>query len=174
MDMSLAAAESARRSDIGACPFRLYEEHDVHPHPEWEHYQPSHKFDWKERCRLQHSRNIVIRRQLEKGNPVQFRCWGTNMHPKAQEGDWVIFEPVIDLSELQVGDIVFCLVGGEFTYRAQVIAGISAYNEDKALARGHEYDPGCKRYLISTQRGKHIATISGHDIIGRLVEVIYA
>jgi len=96
------------------------------------------------------------------------------MHPKAQEGDWVIFEPVIDLSELQVGDIVFCLVGGEFTYRAQVIAGISAYNEDKALARGHEYDPGCKRYLISTQRGKHIATISGHDIIGRLVEVIYA
>ena len=174
MDMSLAAAESARRNDSMALPFRLYEEHDVHPNPDWEGYEPANKFDWKERQRLMATRNIVIQHQLQEGNPVQFRCWGPNMHPRAHEGDWVIFEPVLDLSELQVGDIVFCRAGGTFTYRAQTITGMSAYSEAIAAAQGTDYDIGWRRYIISAQKGnKFIDIIHGHNMFGRLVEVIY-
>ena len=96
------------------------------------------------------------------------------MHPRAHEGDWVTFEPVLDLSQLEIGDIVFCRTGGPFEYCAQVITGMSAYSELIAAAHRTEYDLGYRNYLISTQKGKFVNIIHGHNIFGRLVEVIYA
>ena len=90
-----------------ACPFRIYEEHGTHPDPRWVGWEPHNRFDYHERMRLMHSRNRIIKEQLTYGHPVQFRCWGFCLHPWVCDGDCCIFEPIVCLSSLRRGDIVF-------------------------------------------------------------------
>ena len=65
---------------------------------------------WPEEYRMMFARNHVIKQELKAGNPVQFRCWGFCLHPWVCDGDCCIFEPVVCLSSLRRGDIVFCHV----------------------------------------------------------------
>ena len=74
---------------------------------------------WDERVRMMHARNLVIKEQLQRGNLVQFRVWGLSMYPLVHKGDCCLFEPVVYVSRLRVGDIIFCQldIGSRFVAR---------------------------------------------------------
>ena len=75
--------------------FRIHQKHDVHPDPLWKFYMPYNAHDQEQLLQMRHSRNLVIKEQLQKGNNLQFCCSGLSMYPAMQEGDLCVFEPVL-------------------------------------------------------------------------------
>ena len=106
--------QCATEIDHRVCTFRIYEDHAIQTDPRLRDGQS--KYSTKERNRLMRSRNLMIKEMLTKGNPVQFRNLGDCMFPTARDKDCCLFEPVIRLSHLKVGDIVFFQIGtpGQF------------------------------------------------------------
>ena len=120
-----------------------------------------------------HARNLILKEQLREGHPVQFRCWGLSMYPRVLEGDCCIFEPVVVLSKLRIGDLVFCQTQPDDNFFARTISW--ALTPSVASARDGDGDIGTwKKYGIATQKGKHVGHCYGNNIYGRLVEVIHA
>ena len=119
-----------------------------------------------------HSRNIMIKEQLTLGHPVQFRCLGGCMHPTAHDKDCCIFEPVVSLACLKIGDIVFCQTepNGDF-----LAGGISEKHPELAkLARSAENEYGAwLRFAVSIERSSQFYNCYGCKIYGRLVEAVY-
>ena len=150
------------------CPFRINENHDVHFDPEWDWYVQDNAPAWFERVRMMHARSLVIKEQLQMGNPVQFRVWGQGMYPRVHKGDCCIFEPVVCLATLQVGDIVFCQLEQEGKLCAHEISYVP--KQSAASAQDDVFD-GWLTFHISTQYGKWIGTCLGNNIYGRLVEM---
>lgn len=54
--------------------------------------------------------NIILK--LQNGETVSFRPCGNSMTPLIYSKQLITVEPVKDLNELQIGDIVFCKVNG--------------------------------------------------------------
>ena len=119
---------------------------------------------------MSHARNLVIKDLLQEGNPVQFRVWGKGMQPRVHKGDCCIFEPVVCLATLQVGDIVFCQLEQEGKFCAHEISYVP--KQSAASAQDDDFD-GWLPFHISTQSGKRIGTCPGHNIYGGLVEVTF-
>ncbi len=154
------------------CPFRIYEEDDVNFGPEWDWYVPDNPTAWTERARGMHARNLVIKKQLKAGNPVQFRVWGLSLYPLAHKGDCCLFEPVLYLSKLRIGDIIFCQldIGGGFY--AHKISGITIPAASAPTAEVEDFRTG-ETYTISVQNGKCVGSCKGDTIYGRLVELSF-
>ena len=68
--------------------------------PEWDWYVPESSAAWDERLRRKHVRNLVIKEQL--------RVCSLSMYPLVHKGDCCLFEPVVYVSKLRIGDIIFC------------------------------------------------------------------
>ena len=123
---------------------------------------------------LMHSRNLIIKEQLADGNPVQFRCWGACLAPVAEPDDCCIFEPVVSLSKLKVGDIVFCQIEKECIYCAKqgnfYAGAITKVPSAESAQCADESDGALLRFEISTHLGSIVGTALGYNIYGRLVE----
>ena len=154
------------------CPFRIYEEHDVNFGPEWDWYVPDNAPAWYERVRMMHARNLVIKEQLQRGNPVQFRVWGLSMYPLVHKGDCCLFEPVVYVSRLRIGDIIFCQLDIGSRFFAHKISGITIPAASAPTAEDEDFRTG-ETYTISAQNGKCVGFCKGHTIYGRLVEVSF-
>ena len=90
--------------------------------------------------------------RLQSGETVQFRPRGHSMSGKIESGQLCTVEPIEDLAQLRVGDIVLCKVNA-----AQYLHLIKAI-------RG-------KQFQIGNTRGRINGWISGSSISGRLVRV---
>ena len=118
------------------------------------------------------ARNHVIKQELKAGNPVQFRVWGNSLYPRAHKGDCVIFEPVIDVSMLQVQDIVFCNLSGMEKCCAYMISEVHEPSAESA----HDADDDFGRrleFFIGTPSGDRFGNCYGQNIYSRLVEALY-
>ncbi len=51
--------------------------------------------------------------ELQKGKSVKFRPHGNSMQGKIESGQLCTVEPVIEQTQIQVGDIVLCKVNGK-------------------------------------------------------------
>jgi phage repressor protein C with HTH and peptisase S24 domain len=87
---------------------------------------------------------------LSEGKEVSFRPHGNSMKPKIKSGQKVTVSPALD--DLQVGDIVFCKVRGNFYVHL-----LSAIQE--------------KRYQISNNRGHVNGWIGEHKSYGKVIKV---
>lgn len=67
-----------------------------------------------------HARIIA---DLRAGNTVRVRGKGNSMTPKIRSGEVLTFEPILDPSTVQRGDIVFCKVNGN-VYDGHLVTGI--------------------------------------------------
>ena len=121
---------------------------------------------------MSHARNLVIKDRLQDGNPVQFRVWGQGMYPRVHKGDCCIFEPVVCLSTLRVGDIVFCQLEPQGKYCAHMINGVPKQSAASAQYTDDDLD-GWLTFHISTQHAKRVGKCYGHNIYGLLVEVTF-
>jgi len=170
----LAQLPGGAETDRQACPFRIYESHGTNPDPRWTKHVPVNAYDYDERMRLMHSRNLIIKEQLADGNHVQFRCWGTCLSPVAESDDCCIFEPVVSLSKLKVGDIVFCQIEKECNFCAKqgnFYAGATTGVPSAESAQCADESYGALlSFEISTQTGSIVGTALGYNIYGRLVE----
>lgn len=89
--------------------------------------------------------------KLLDGETVSFRPRGNSMSPKIESGQLCTVEPV-DPSELEVGDIVLCKVGGaEYLHLIKAIQG--------------------ERYQIGNNRGRINGWVTLGSIYGRLSRV---
>ena len=154
---------------LQARTFRIHQKHDVHPDPLWKFYMPYDAHEREQLLQMRHARNLVIKDQLQKGNNVQFRCSGLSMYPAVQEGGYCVFEPVLCLSKLQIGDIVFCQIEPEETFCAHTISGLS--KPSAASAQYGDDDGEWVNFSISTQHGKQVGNCYRYQIYGSLVKV---
>ena len=152
------------------CPFRLYEYHAIRDDPRFRDEQSV--YNTKERKRLMRSRNLMIKLMLTHGHPVQFRCLGNCMYPTVHNKDCCIFEPVVCLSSLKLGDIVFCQIGGKGEFDAEKIGALP--NGLAESARSKDLDYGAwLRFIICNHGGQTVGLCNGCHIYGRLVEAVY-
>ena len=156
--------------DKDVCPFRLYEYHAIRDDPRFRDEQS--RYNTKERKRQMRSRNVMIKAMLTKGNPVQFRNLGDYMPPLVHDKDCCRFEPVICLSHLQKGDIVFCQIGNPGQFHAGEIAALPAESAESAQAAKQDCGAWLK-FQISTKRYKFAQVCNGCQIYGRLVAAVY-
>ncbi len=119
-----------------------------------------------------HSRSLMFKEMLTKGNPVQFRNLGDCMFPTAHDKDCCLFEPVMCVSHLKVGDIVFCQIGTPGRFYAGKISALPLESAESAQAASQD----CGSWLtfqISTTHSKFPLPANGCQIYGRLVEAVY-
>ena len=88
---------------------------------------------------------------LTKGNPVQFRNLGDYIYPAAHDKDCCLLEPVICLSHLKVGDIVFCQIGTPGQFDAGKIMASPVESAESTQAANEQYGAWLK-FQISTQQ----------------------
>lgn len=89
--------------------------------------------------------------QLREGKTVSFRPRGNSMRGKIESGDLCTVAPV-DVTTLEVGDIVLCKVNGrEYLHLIKAIQG--------------------ERFQIGNNRGKMNGWVSANGIFGKLVRV---
>jgi len=87
--------------------------------------------------KLRHRRNMMIREDLEKREPVFYRSSGNSMWPLVQSDDGCTFHPIDEAteewgihavqkeaSEIGVGDIVFCQVQPSLQYYAHIVLDV--------------------------------------------------
>ena len=66
--------------------------------------------NWETQLGLREVRNSLCRDMLLTGRSVQFRSSGNSLYPLVRSGDVTMWEPVRDHSQLEVGEVVFCVV----------------------------------------------------------------
>ena len=125
---------------------------------------PDNPTAWNERIRMVLARNLVIKEQLQRGHSVQFRVCGLSMSQLVHKGDCCLFEPVVFVSKLRIGDIIFCQldVGSRFC----TPAASAPTAEDEDFRTG-------ETYTISAQNCKCVGFCKGHRIYGHLVELSF-
>ena len=121
---------------------------------------------------MSHARNLAIKDLLQEGNPVQFRVWGLSMYPLVHKGDCCLFEPVVYVSKLRIGDIIFCQLDIGSRFFAHKISGITIPAASAPTAEDENFRTG-ETYTISAPNGKCVGYCKGHTIYGRLVEVSF-
>ena len=89
--------------------------------------------------------------KLKEGEDVSFRPRGNSMQPKIKSGQLCTVSPV-DVSTLEVGDIVLCKVkGNEYLHLVKAIQG--------------------ERFQIGKNRGHINGWIYANGIFGRLISI---
>jgi hypothetical protein len=91
--------------------------------------------------------------KLKEGSRVSFRPRGTSMEPKIKSGQLCTVEPVLDVSNLKVNDVVLCKVKGN-----QYLHLITAID-----TKG--------RFQISNNKGFVNGWINKNSIYGKLISV---
>ena len=62
--------------------------------------------------------------RVKNGETISFRPKGNSMSPKIESGQLVTVAPILDLSLIQVGDIVLCSVKGQqFLHLVSAVQG---------------------------------------------------
>lgn len=90
--------------------------------------------------------------RLKEGETVSFRPRGNSMQGKIESGQLCTVEPIADPTELRVGDIVLCKVGGaQYLHLIKAIQG--------------------ERFQIGNNRGRINGWVSAGGIFGRLTKV---
>lgn len=89
--------------------------------------------------------------RLKEGQTVSFRPRGNSMSPKVESGQLCTVSPV-EVSDLRVGDVVLCKVGG-----AEYLHLVKAQQGD--------------RFQIGNNRGRINGWVGAGSIYGRLVKV---
>lgn len=90
--------------------------------------------------------------KLTAGETVSFRPRGSSMTGKIESGQLCTVEPVADVSDLKVGDIVLCKVkGNEYLHLVKAIQG--------------------QRFQIVNNRGFNNGWIGPNSIFGRCIKV---
>jgi len=87
---------------------------------------------------------------LREGQEVSFRPKGNSMHPKICSGQKVTVSP--DVTDVKVGDIVFCKVKGR--YYVHLLSAMSK-----------------NRYQISNNRGHVNGWIGSNSLYGKVISV---
>ena len=116
------------------------------------------------------ARNLVIKEQLQRSNSVQFRVCGLSMPPLVHKGDCCLFEPVVYVSRLRIGDIIFCQLDVGSRFLAHKISGITIPAASAPTAEVEDFRTG-ETYTISAQNGKCVGFCKSHTSYGRLVEL---
>lgn len=91
---------------------------------------------------------------LKKGETVSFRPKGNSMRPRIESGNKVTVSP--DISEVQVNDIVFCKVHGNFYVH---------------LVKAIKTEQDAKRYLIANNHGRINGWVGKNAVYGKVIEV---
>jgi hypothetical protein len=90
--------------------------------------------------------------QLKQGTVVSFRPRGHSMSGKIESGQLCTVEPITDIPDLNVGDIVLCKVNGtEYLHLIKAIQG--------------------QRFQIGNNRGRINGWIGPASLYGRCVKV---
>ena len=108
----------------------------------------------------------------KRGNPVQFRVCSLSMYPLVHKGDCCLFEPVVYVSRLRIGDIISCQLDIGSRFFAHKISGITIPAASAPTAEVEDFRTG-ETYTISVQNGKCVRSCKGDTIYGRLVEVSF-
>ena len=137
-----AAADAAMRFfPIRRVPVMLRGPHEAAPpyHEDWTLIPGSESDPEKKELelKLRHRRNMMLREDLERREPVFFRSSGNSMWPLVQSDDGCTFHPIDEVteewgihavqkeaSEIGVGDIVFCQVQPSLQYYAHIVLDV--------------------------------------------------
>ena len=101
----------------------LFKAHEIHPADDVDWTIPDDPDNWDEEMRLRNERNDKIKKQLQKGNTVQYTSSGNSLWPHVKSGDCCLYEPVKYESDLELYDIVFCEVQPYNRFFAHKILG---------------------------------------------------
>ena len=115
---------------------------------------------WETEMHLRHTRNILIKQQLQKGQGVQYRSSGWSLWPKVHSGDLCLYEPVLDPDKLKLDDVVFCEVQPGNRFFAHLVSDIT-------------WSRGVRYFTISNIKGKENGWCRDEHIYGRLIQVIH-
>ena len=96
----------------------------------WSHeITPELDVDWTlcpedpaKELRLRWERNVLIKEQLQLGNPVVYRSSGWSLWPRVWSNDLCSYDPVTSANEVRFGDIVFCQVQPGDRFFAHVVS----------------------------------------------------
>ena len=136
-----AAAAVMRSFPIRRVPVMLRGPHEAAPpyHEDWTLIPGSESDPEKKELelKLRHRRNMMLREDLERREPVFFRSSGNSMWPLVQSDDGCTFHPIDEVteewgihavqkeaSEIGVGDIVFCQVQPSLQYYAHIVLDV--------------------------------------------------
>ena len=130
----------------------------------WSHeITPELDVDWTlcpedpaKELRLRWERNVLIKEQLQLGNPVVYRSSGWSLWPRVWSNDLCSYDPVTSANEVRFGDIVFCQVQPGDRFFAHVVSR-------KWFQNGEWY------FKISNLRGRENGWCAMKHIYGRLV-----
>lgn len=102
--------------------------------------------------------------KLVEGERVEFRPRGNSMKPQIKSGDLVIVDPVLEETELAVGDIVLCKVRGK-QYLHKILKKRRLPDITTTWGPVEVWD-----YQIGNNRGHVNGWITRYSIYGKLVE----
>ena len=149
-------------------PYYIQEPHEVNP--------GTFDFDWticpdewpREQT-LRQVQNKLLELQLKSGLTVAYRQSGWSCYPRIRKNDLCYFEPTSAywrLDDLQVGDVVFCVVEPGFRYCTQQVKNIEWFWDDDPYVDDWE-----AHYTISDLKGRETGWCFHTNIYGKLIFV---
>ena len=113
----------------------------------------------------------MIKKKLLDGKPVCFRSSGNSLWPRVHSNDQTTFEPVTNVEEVQVDDIVFCEVQPGDRFYAHIV-------KRKDWWEWHECDDvpvdqlGAWFFTISNIRGREHGWCAIGHIYGKMTQCV--
>ena len=154
-------------ADGSPFPYYIQQPHEVNPgfHFDWT-ICPD---DWPREEALRQVQNKLLERQLKEGLAVAYRQSGWSCYPRIHKNDLCYFEPTScdwEWDDLQVGDIVFCVVEPGFRYCTHQIKKIEWVWDDDPYV--YDWEP---HYTISDLKGRETGRCFHTNIYGKLIFV---